>query len=59
MSPALACVCVCGGPEPGLPQLDHGYERLTPGLAADALDKAGLTWSLRVSFMTGVEERRK
>lgn len=48
-------VCVCGGARTWSLQLDHGYESLTPVLPADALDKAGLKGSLRLSFMSGVE----
>lgn len=47
------------GPEPGLSPLDHGYKSLTPVLAAGALDKAGLICVLRVSLMSGAEERRR
>lgn len=45
-----------GQPGPDLPQLGHGYESLTPVLAADAVDKAGLSGSLGVSFVSGVEK---
>lgn len=50
----LVCVCV-GGAQTWSLQLDHGYKSLTPVLPADALDKAGLKGSLRLSFMSGVE----
>lgn len=50
------CASVCvGGAQTWSLQLDHGYKSLTPVLPADALDKAGLKGSLRLSFMSGVE----